>query len=74
MGEEPPTSVGVSQVRKLFDQNWSQAEQADNTMKQSVKLCLQALKEGDKYQAYNLLAKALSLGGKLFSQMGAYLL
>ena len=53
-------------MRSLFDQNWSQAEQIDNMMKQSVSLCLQALNEKDEGQGYNLLTKALSLGEDCF--------
>ena len=65
-GGRSSTAVGVSQVRRLFDESWSQAEQVDKKMIQSVELCSLALKEKDKNKSRALLAQALSLGEECF--------
>ena len=65
-GGRSSTSVGVSKVRKFFDNNWSEAEQIDKNMEKSVNLCLQALKETDNSQCNSILTKALTLGEDCF--------
>ena len=67
-GGRSSTSVGVSKVRKLFDKDWSLAEQIDKQMNQSAQLCLQALKEKNKEKSLSLLTTALNLGSNCFEQ------
>ena len=65
-GGSSPTAVGVSQVRKFFNNNKNQAKQVDKTMAQSVELCLLALEEKEKSKCDKLLTQALDLGEKCF--------
>lgn len=65
-GGRSPTSEGVFKVKKFLDKNWKQAQQTDQEMSQSVKLCLKALKEKNKSKCYELLKSALDLGENCF--------
>ncbi|MCY4321420.1 MAG: hypothetical protein OXC37_03315 [Bdellovibrionaceae bacterium] len=67
-GGRASTSVGVSKVRKLFDENWTLAEEIDKQMNQSAEICLQALKEEDKEKSLSLLKSALNLGYDSFKK------
>lgn len=65
-GGRSSTAKGVSQVRKLFDRDWSKAEQIDKNMEQAVQLCLQALRQSNGAECTALLAKALNLAEGCF--------
>ena len=67
-GGRASTSIGVSKVRKLFDRDWSLAEQIDKQMSRSVQICLQALEETQPKKALSLMATALNLGCNCFEQ------
>lgn len=64
------TSVAVAKVREFFKNNKMQAEQVDQNMVQSVKLCLSALSEQNQEKSNALLSQGLSLGEKCFQAWG----
>ena len=65
-GARASTLVGVSKVRKLFDENWTEAKQIDSEMGQAVALCLKAMREKDTEKGQGLLSSALSKGESCF--------
>ena len=67
-GGRAATSVGVNQVRKLFDKNWTLAENIDKKMCQATQLCLQSMEEKEKNKSTALLQEALTLGEDCFKQ------
>lgn len=69
-GERSSTSFGVAKVRKLFDKNWTLAENIDKQMRRSVELCLKAGMEKSQEQSLSLLKEALNLGEDCFKQWG----
>ena len=69
-GGRAATATGVLKVRKLFDADWSKAEQLDRDMIRSVELCLQASRATDLKSCTALLSEGLDLGSRCFYKWG----